>query len=251
MVALPLRPDLTPRDEVDDQALGDYVEAGGGLLLNQQAGQMITAQTLPFALARRFGTRILLEKTVSDPAASQQIGAWGSDHYTYTDRVSGPVAEGVRGVLYQSYVSMMSLGGVMPLLPQPPWQVVLAAGPNSRTEIFRLGLEEVDRYARAQGFAGDVPLAAVRECGHGPRGLLRHAVGRGLHPGDRLRRRSESARGLPHPGRRKVSQRSPDAVPQHVPLALGPCRSARGGPASPVPRWRPHLIPRPGSRSKA
>jgi hypothetical protein len=167
MVALPLRADLTPRDESTIKLLGNYVEAGGGLLLNQQAGQMITAQTLPFALARRFGTQILLEKTFSDPAATKQIGAWGSDHYTYTDKVSGPVAEGVKGVLYQSYVSMMSLGGVMPLLPQPPWQVVLTAGPHSRTEIFLSGLDEVDRYARAQGFASDVPLAGVRECGHG------------------------------------------------------------------------------------
>jgi hypothetical protein len=167
MVTLPLRPDLTPRDESTIKLLGDYVEAGGGLLLNQQAGQVITSQTLPIALARRFGTQILLEKTVSDPAATKQVGAWGSDRYTYTDKVSGPVAEGVRGVLYHSYVDMMSLGGVMPLLPQSPWQVVLTAGPNSRTEIFHLGLEEVDKYARAKGFARDVPLAGVRECGKG------------------------------------------------------------------------------------
>jgi hypothetical protein len=167
MVALPLRADLTPRDESTIKLLGDYVEAGGGLLLNQQAGQMNTAQTLSFALARRFGTQILLEKTISDPAATRQVGAWGCDLYTYTDKISGPIGEGVKGVLYQSYVNMMSLGGVMPFLPQAPWQVVLTAGPRSRTEIFLMGLEDVDRYARAQGFAGDVPLAGIRECGRG------------------------------------------------------------------------------------
>ena len=30
-----------------------------------------------------------------------------------------------------------------------------------------LGLEEVDKYARAQPFASDVPLAGIRECGKG------------------------------------------------------------------------------------
>jgi len=167
MVTLPLRPDLTPQDEATIALLGDYVEAGGGLLLNQQAGQVITSQTLPFALARRFGARILLEKTISDPAATKRVGAWGSDLYTYTDRISGPVAEGVRGVLYHSYVEMTSLGGVMPFLPQAPWQAVVSAGPKSKTEIFHLGLEEVDRHARAQGFDSDVPLAGIREFGKG------------------------------------------------------------------------------------
>lgn len=167
MVALPLRPDLTAADEATIRLLSDYVAAGGGLLLNQQAGQVITSQTLPFALARCFGTRILLEKTIPDPVATKRVGAWGSDLYTFTDRVTGPVAAGVRGVLYHSYVDMMTLGGVMPFLPDAPWQVVLSAGPNSKSEVFRLGLEEVDREARAQGFSSDVPLAGVRECGKG------------------------------------------------------------------------------------
>jgi hypothetical protein len=167
MVNLPLRPDLTPQDEGTIALLGDYVAAGGGVLLTQQAGQVITAQTLAFALARRFGTRILLEKTVSDPALTQPVGAWGSDLYTYTTAVAGPVAAGVTGVLYHSYVDMMSLGGVMPFLPQEPWQVVLSAGPNSRSELFQLGLAEVDQDARSAGFAREVPLAGVRECGQG------------------------------------------------------------------------------------
>ena len=167
MVSLPLRPDLTPQDQSTIELLGNYVEAGGGLLLNQQAGQVITSQTLPFALARRFGTQILLEKNRLRPGRHQAGRRWGSDQYTYTDKVSGPVAEGVKGVLYQSYVDMMSLGGVMPFLPQEPWHVVLTAGPNSKTEVFQLGLEEVDKHARAEGFASDVPLAGIRECGQG------------------------------------------------------------------------------------
>lgn len=172
LVSLPLRPDLTPQDQSTLKLLGDYVEAGGGLLLNQQAGQVITSQTLPFALARRFGTQILLEKTVSDPDATRQVGAWGSDRYTYTDQVSGPVAEGVRGVLYQSSVDMLSLAGVLPFLPREPWQVVLTAGPKSKTEVFQLGLEEVDQQVRSEGFAKEVPLAGIRECGRGRVGYL-------------------------------------------------------------------------------
>ena len=167
MVRLPLRADLTAPDEATIALLHDYVRAGGGLLLNQQAGQVITSQTLPFALARRFGTQILLEKTISDPAATKKIGAWGSDLYTYTENVSGPVTAGVKGVLYHSCVSMLSLGGVMPFLPQAPWQVVLSGGPNSTTELFHLGLADVDRYARTEGFARDVPLAGIRDFGKG------------------------------------------------------------------------------------
>ncbi len=167
MVGLPLRADLTAKDEATLDLLTEYVQAGGGLMLNQQAGQVITSMTLPFALARRFGTQVLFEKTISDPEKTRQVGVWGSDRYTYTDQVAGPVAEGVRGVLYHSAVDMQSLGGVMPFLPAEPWQVVLSAGPNSKTEIHRIGLEEVDKYARPQGFAANVPLAGIREFGKG------------------------------------------------------------------------------------
>jgi len=167
MVSLPLRPDLTPQDEATINLLADYVNNGGGLMLNQQAGQVITSMTLSFALARKFGTQILFEKTISDPALTKQVGVWGPDRYTYTEKLSGPVAAGVKGVLYQSTVDMQSLGGVMPFLPKEPWQVALSAGPTSRSEIYRMGLEEVDKNARAQGFASEVPLAGIREMGKG------------------------------------------------------------------------------------
>jgi hypothetical protein len=62
---------------------------------------------------------------------------------------------------------MQSLGGVMPFLPQDPWQVVLSAGPGSKTETYQLGLDEVDRYSRAAGFPSDVPLGGIREYGQG------------------------------------------------------------------------------------
>ncbi len=167
MVSLPSRPDLTDADQATLELLDDYVKSGGGLLLSQQAGQVITSMTLPFALARQFGTQILYEKTISDPELTKQVGAWGPDIYTYTESVAGPVAAGVKGVLYQSVVHMQSLGGVMPFLPQDPWQVVLSAGPNSKTEIFELGLDEIDRNARAQGFASEVPIAGIRAYGQG------------------------------------------------------------------------------------
>lgn len=178
IVGLPLRADLTPADEATIQLLDDYVRAGGGLLLNQQVGQVITSMTLPFALARHFGTDIPFETTISDPALTKTIGAWGgADTYTYTDQVSGPVAEGVTGVLYQSSVNLQVYGGVMPFLPNEPWQVVLTAGPTSRSEPFQLGLDEVDRHARAEGFASNVPLGGIREYGQGRVAYL------GLYPG--------------------------------------------------------------------
>ena len=167
MVALPARPDPTDADLATIKLLDDYVKAGGGLLLNQQVGQIITAMTLPWALARHFGTDIPYELTVSDPKQTTRVGAWGPDTYTYTDQVSGPVADGVKGVLYQSTVDLQSLGGVMPMLPQDPWQVVLSAGPNSHSETYQLGLEEVDKYSRPAGFATNVPIGGIREDGAG------------------------------------------------------------------------------------
>ncbi len=168
MVSLPLRPEVTDADQATIKLLDDYVKAGGGLLLNQQVGQVITSMTLPWALARQFGTDIPFEKTISDPKLAKAVGAWGgADTYTYTDQVSGPVAEGVKGVLYQSTVHLQVYGGVMPFLPKEPWQVVLTAGPNSKTETYQLGLDEVDRHARPAGFASDVPLGGIREYGKG------------------------------------------------------------------------------------
>ncbi len=167
LTALPARPEITPDDEATIGLLADYVQAGGGLLLTQQSGQQITGMILPFALAERFGTRILFEETTSDKALSKQVGPWGPDTYTYTEQVSGPVAQGVKGVLYQSAVHMGSLAGVLPFLPAVPWQVTLAAGPNSSSEPTLVGLEEMDGRARAKGFEKDVPLAGIREMGKG------------------------------------------------------------------------------------
>ena len=167
MVSLPLRPDLTDADQATIKLLDDYVKAGGGLLLNQQVGQVITSMTLSFALARQFGTQILYEKTISDPQLTKQVGAWGPDIYTYTESIKGPVAEGVKGVFYQSVVDMQSLGGVIPFLPKEPWQVVLSAGPGSKTETYQLGLDEIDRNSRAQGFVSEVPIGGIREYGQG------------------------------------------------------------------------------------
>jgi hypothetical protein len=177
MVGLPIRPEVTDADQATIKLLDDYVKAGGGLLLNEQVGQIITSMTLSWALARNFGTDLLFEKTISDPQLTKTVGAWGgSDTYTYTDQVSGPVAEGVKGVLYQSYVDLQVYGGNLPFLPTPPWQVVLSAGPGSKSETFELGLEEVDKHARPAGFASNVPLGGIREYGQGRVGYL------GLYP---------------------------------------------------------------------
>ena len=59
-------------------------------------------------LARHFGTRIPLEHIQSDPARTKSIGPWGGcDRYTFTDRVSEPVNDGVRGVCYQSAIDWL------------------------------------------------------------------------------------------------------------------------------------------------
>lgn len=172
LLNLPLRPDLAEADAAICDMLVDYVKAGGGLLLTQNMDQIVTGMTLQFALAERFGTRILYEKVISDKARTQQVGAWWADSYTYTDKVFAPLNEGVAGLPYQSYMDMSSLCGVLPFLPAAAWQVVLTAGPQSSSEVYLCGLEEIDRNARPEGFRGDVPLAGVREFGRGRVGYI-------------------------------------------------------------------------------
>lgn len=167
LLGLPIRADLTAEDAATCDLLVDYVEAGGGLLLTQNMDQLVTGMTLNFALAERFGTRILYERVVSDRELTRQIGPWWADQYTYTDQVLPPVNEGVTGLPYQCYVSLESLCGVLPFLPAAPWQVTLTGGPKSSSEVFLCGLEEVDRNARPEGFRSQVPLAGVREFGQG------------------------------------------------------------------------------------
>ena len=145
------------------------MNGGGGLLLTQSATQMPTAElTLLNLLAHHFGTRIPLEKIQSDPARTKSIGPWGGcDRYTFTNRVSEPVSEGVRGVCYQSAVDWLALYGVLPFVPDSPWRVVLSAGPNSSSIVKPVGLEAFDREGRNAGFQSDVPLAGVRDFGKG------------------------------------------------------------------------------------
>jgi hypothetical protein len=167
LMTFPLRPDVLDADIALTDMLVDYVNQGGGVMLTQSSGQVITGMTLHYYLAERFGTRLLFEKTISDPQQAHRFGDWGSDSFTYTDRVSPPLNEGVSGLPYQSYVQMGSLAGVLPFLPNDDWQVVLSGGPATRSEPTLLGLEEVDKGSRSEGFAADVPLAGVREMGQG------------------------------------------------------------------------------------
>ena len=167
LTGFPTRSDVLDADAAIADMLVDYVNQGGGLLLTQSSGQVITAMTLHYYLAERFGTRILFEKTISDPKAAKHFGNWGSDYFTYTDRVSAPLNDGVTGLPYQSSVSMESLAGVLPFLPNADWQVVLSAGPGTSSQPTLLGLDEVDKGSRPEGFAADVPLAGVRQMGKG------------------------------------------------------------------------------------
>ena len=168
----PVRADLTADDEAIVGLLEDYVRAGGGLLLTQNMDQIVTGMTLQFRLAERFGTRILYENVISDKALTKTVGSWWADTFTYTDGVLPPLNEGVSGLPYQSYMSLESLCGVLPFLPEAPWQVTLTAGPNSRSEVYLCGLEDIDAKARADGFKSEVPLAGVREFGAGRVGYV-------------------------------------------------------------------------------
>ncbi|MBN1375625.1 MAG: hypothetical protein JXA01_05685 [Dehalococcoidia bacterium] len=190
IVRLPLKPIKTTDQfnaEPDEDMrkvdmLVDYVKAGGGLLLNQQAGQMLTGMTLPFYLADRFGTKLLYEKVYSyeeeddddgdglpddDDPLVVHIGSWDQDKFTYTDAIDSSVSQGVTGVLYPSYIAMGLYNGILPFLPNDDWTVVLHTGSTSYTTPSLTGLTDFDKDMRAQGFSGNVPLVGIRELGAG------------------------------------------------------------------------------------
>ena len=253
MVALPLRPDLTPHDDATIKLLDDYVEAGGGLLLNQQAGQMNTVADAPL----RPGPPV----RHPDPAGKDHLrpgrqpsrsASWGSDRYTYTDQVSGPVAEGVRGVLYQSYVEH----------DEPrrghaaAATIAMAGGPRRRAQLPNRNLPPGPGGSgqvrpHRQGFARDVPLAAVRECGKGRVGyfgMLTDVVFTRAISSDDDRKGHEAY--LTH----GVGGFPSDLQKLYLntfPVAGGPRAINSKRPSLPVPQWRPRPIPRPGSHSKA
>ena len=103
IVSLPCRLDVTDEDYAIADLLTDYVKQGGGLLLTQSASQMPAAELAIFnLLARRFGTRILLEDVQSDPGTTE-------DHR--------PVGRGRRVHVYRSRLRAGQRGRQGRLLP--------------------------------------------------------------------------------------------------------------------------------------
>ncbi|MDD5706394.1 MAG: hypothetical protein PHR35_10735 [Kiritimatiellae bacterium] len=168
----PRRPEVRPADQAVLDLLVEYVEAGGGLLLCQAtAQQTFQEKLLADALARRFGTRMLVEDVKVDRGATQTLGAWG-DPLAFTDRVTGPVKEGVKGVYYPVNSAFLCLHSVLPFLAEAPWQVVLAAGPEIKSKPVQVGIDDFDREKRAEGFDDNLPLLGIREYGQGRVGFL-------------------------------------------------------------------------------
>lgn len=163
----PRRSVVSAWDEAVLDLLTDYVKAGGGLMLSQTTSQMTVLESvLTDALARRFGTRLLIEDFAFDPGVLKTVGEWG-ERVAYTEQVTGPVAEGVKGLYYPATFVFLVMHSMLTFLPEAPWQVVLKAGPGVRTIPRRLGLDDFDRDVRPAGFDRDVPLAGVREFGQG------------------------------------------------------------------------------------
>ncbi|MBI2302665.1 MAG: hypothetical protein HYU66_27480 [Armatimonadetes bacterium] len=167
LVGLPERLEVLPEDEAVADLLLAYVQAGGGVMLTQQADQVLSFMTLPQYLAGRLGTRILWEKLTPVKELTKNISPWGTDTFSFTDQVAGPWGEGVRGVLYPAAVDLESYCGVLPFLPAEGWTTTLSAGKGTHTDPELRGLDEIDRFSRPQGFADNVPLAGCRELGNG------------------------------------------------------------------------------------
>ncbi|MCC6579254.1 MAG: hypothetical protein IT440_02345 [Phycisphaeraceae bacterium] len=184
LARLPYRVELTGRDRASIKLLQDYVSAGGGLMFSQDRQQMLTDFTLWQAVAKAFGTRILLESMVADKelTVTTDVHAGGEVH-TYTTGVHSPFNQDVAGVYYPSGEFFLVYCGALTFVPDAPWKVVLDAGEKSSSKPTSFGLADIDRGQRPEGYASHVPLAGVRDYGQGrvayiglnaPHVLLRH-----------------------------------------------------------------------------
>ncbi|MHB9024692.1 MAG: hypothetical protein ACYC7E_11045 [Armatimonadota bacterium] len=166
LISTPRRQLVTPKDEAITEMLLDYLKAGGGLMITQQFGQMHSEMTLPMYLLERLGGKILLETLVVPKEANRPFGHL-KEAFAYTDKVRGPWADGVTGVWYPTSNPLGVWASELPFLPNAEWQVALSGGQQTKTELYLTGLDEIDRGARAQGFAEDVPLAGYRDFAKG------------------------------------------------------------------------------------
>ena len=131
-VGVPRRPELTDADHATIKLLQRYVAAGGGVLLTQNTTQMAVNE---LSHPRRPGPRLWHQDTPGDrrprPGQHQADRQMAERHLHLHRPGHAPREPGGKGsMLLDSDISWLCLYGVLPFLPEAPWQVVLSGGPK-------------------------------------------------------------------------------------------------------------------------
>jgi len=160
--------ELTRHDRAVKDALVNYVEQGGGVIILNPFDQMFAHSEFAYQLMAAFGGRVLYEGVIVPKEKWNQIGEWSPDQWVVTTKVAKPFSEGVNRVLYRACYKQNWDHGVTPFLPGNGWKVALAAEADVHTEPFtKMGLAMLDDRLRKEGFSKSAPLVGYCEFGKG------------------------------------------------------------------------------------
>lgn len=144
-----------------------FLDAGGGVLLFLNFGQMAAEAPPQEAFLKPLGLTPLFAETTSDSDTTVST-AWRVP-FAYTDAIQpGPVTEGVAGLWYP--VPAMRIGAqnhTTSFVTEEGWEVIVRGGPTASTHR-RGGLNDNIVDLTAPGtYSGQVPLVATRSVGRG------------------------------------------------------------------------------------
>lgn len=150
-------------------ALVEYVRAGGGLVIHQNAGQMFNYMVFRWELFKALGGQSLLESAQVPRERWTQLDKTTDElSFTVTDRAMGPFAKGVSRVAFQPKSTFGNFNGNLAFLPTDEWKVALTAGKDIPGFVCQeLGYPPFNAMRREKSFAGDVPLVGYRQFGRG------------------------------------------------------------------------------------
>ena len=159
---------LTQWEKELKKSIVEYVRAGGGLVIVNGLGQMLSPQAFKVLLMEDFGGDVLMAAPVYPDGRQIPLGD-RKVKYAYTDRVTAPFDDGVANVIYHADNNLGTMSGIWGCKGSDDWRVVLTAGSDVGAKRFReLGAPFYDdRAEKVEEMSGDYPIVAVREFGKG------------------------------------------------------------------------------------
>ena len=146
-------------------ALNRYLEAGGGVLLFGDFGQMATAKPPQDAFLKPLGLAPLFDEMPDDPQTGVVATAWRIP-FAFTDAIAdSPVSGGVKSLWYPVPRSRIGAQNhTVSFVADSSWQIVVR---GSKSSLTRKGALQEARPNDPGTYAGQVPLLAIRQVGKG------------------------------------------------------------------------------------